>query len=107
MKRITGKDVETLHYDKLPGSPMTGIRWPPPGADQDSNWQNSEQNQRVQSVIQKFSKLDAVRCLVLCQKRFRKRSAAAELKRAKILIPIGLWNFRCRSDPDPKVVQIR
>jgi len=57
MERITGKSLETLHYSGLPEAPVTGMRWPPPGADK-TDWQNSPQNHRAQEILRLFDKFD-------------------------------------------------
>ena len=40
------------------------------------------------------------------QKRFRKRPAAADLERSEVLIPIALWDFRFRCDPETKLIEV-
>ena len=41
------------------------------------------------------------------QERLRKRSPAADLKRAEVLVPVSLGHLRPRLDPEAKLIKVR
>jgi len=48
----------------------------------------------------------ALASLATKQERFRIRSAAADLERTEVLMPITRWHIRPRIDPETKLIEI-